>query len=115
MVEGAPGKPVVLTRTIWDRPIYGRLDGAHKLIYDTRTGTQRLYDLAADPGERDDRAAAEPILAAFLRQALQESIARLARRPLATTADQPEMTREQCENLKALGYLAANVDCAKRP
>src|SRR5687767_9945762 len=36
-VEGAPGKPAVLIRTIWDRPIYARVQGAHKLVYDTRT------------------------------------------------------------------------------
>jgi arylsulfatase A-like enzyme len=115
VIEGAPGKVAVLTRTIWDRPIYGRVDGMHKLVYDTRTGAQMLFDLKADPGERDDRAAAEPILAAFHRQALQETIARLSRRPVAATGDQPEMTRDQCENLKALGYLAAGTSCAKRP
>ena len=106
---------MALTRTIWDRPIYARVDGSHKLIYDTRTGSQQLYDLAADPGERSDRAAADPIVAAFHRQALQETIARLASRPVASAPDQAEMTREQCENLKALGYLSAGVDCAKLP
>ena len=115
VVEGAPGKPAVLTRTIWDRPIYARVEGPHKLVYDTRTGSQHLYDLEADPAERTDRASAEPILAAFHRQALQETIARLSRRPVASAPDQAEMTREQCENLKALGYLSPGVDCAKRP
>ena len=113
VVEGAPGKPVALTRTIWDRPIYARVDGPHKLVYDTRTGSQQLFDLEADPGERTDRSAAEPILAAFHRQALQETIARLSRRPVASAPDQQEMTREQCENLKALGYLSGSVDCSK--
>lgn len=114
-VEGVAGKASVLTRTIWDRPIYGRIEGPHKLIYDTRTGSQQLYDLEADPGERSDRRAAEPIVAAFHRQALQETIARLLRRPVAAAAEQAEMTREQCENLKALGYLSAGVDCSKLP
>jgi arylsulfatase A-like enzyme len=115
VIEGAPGKPVALTRTIWDRPIYARVDGRHKLIYDTRTGAQQLYDLDADPGERNDQAATDPIVAAFHRQALQETIARLSSRPVASAPDQAEMTREQCENLKALGYLSAGVDCSKLP
>jgi arylsulfatase A-like enzyme len=115
VIEGAPGKTAVLTRTVWDRPIYGRIEGTHKLVYDTRTGSARLFDLKADPGERDDRASADPITAAFHRQALQETIARLSRRPMAATGEETEMTREQCENLKALGYLSAGVDCSKRP
>ena len=78
-----------------------------------RDGAKREGE--ADPAERNDRAAAEPILAAYHRQALQETIARLSRRPVVATGDQPEMTREQCENLKALGYLAASVDCSKLP
>ena len=113
VVGGAPGKPAVLSRTVWDRPIYARIDGRHKLLYDTRTGTQRLFDLQADPGERTDRAAAEPVVAAVHRQALQETIARLSRRPVATDADRPAMSREQCENLKALGYVGADTDCLK--
>jgi hypothetical protein len=34
---------------------------------------------------------------------------------VASAPDQPEMTREQCENLKALGYVGADTDCSKRP
>lgn len=115
VIEGAGGKPSTLTRTIWDRPIYARVDGSHKLIYDTRTGAMRLFDLAADPGEKSDRAADRPVAAAFHRQALHETIARLSRRPSADDAEQARMTREQCENLKALGYLSAGVDCSKLP
>jgi arylsulfatase A-like enzyme len=115
VMEGAPGKPAVLTRTIWDRPIYARIDERRKLIYDTRTGTHRLFDLADDPAETRDRASAEPIAAAYHRQALQETIATLARRPVASGADEAGMTREQCENLKTLGYVSADVDCSKLP
>jgi arylsulfatase A-like enzyme len=115
VVEGAPGKPAVLSRTVWDRPIYARFDGRRKLVYETRTGASRLFDLAADPGERTDRASAEPIAAAYHRQALQETIARLARRPVASGADEAGMTREQCENLKTLGYIGAGVECSKLP
>jgi arylsulfatase A-like enzyme len=115
VIDGAPGKPSVLLRTIWDRPIYARVDGPHKLVYDTRTGSARLFDLRADPAEKNDRAAADPVTAAFHRQSLQETIARLSRRPTASSAEPAQMTREQCENLKALGYLSAGVDCAALP
>jgi arylsulfatase A-like enzyme len=33
---GAPGKPMVLTRTVWDRPHYGLRDERYALIVDTR-------------------------------------------------------------------------------
>jgi len=115
VVEGAPGHAAVLTRTIWDRPIYARLDGRRKLIYDTRTGAQRLFDLQDDPRETRDRAAEQPVAAAYHRQALQAAIARLARRPVASGTDEAGMTREQCENLKTLGYVSAAFDCSKLP
>jgi arylsulfatase A-like enzyme len=113
VVEGTPGKSAVLSRTVWDRPIYARSDGRRKLVYETRTGATRLYDLEADPGERTDRAAAEPIVTAYHRQSLQETIARLSRRPVAAGDDAGGMTREQCENLKTLGYVSASFDCSK--
>ena len=51
VIAGAPGKPAVLSRTIWDRPRYALRDERYKYLYDTRTGEESLYDLPADPGE----------------------------------------------------------------
>jgi arylsulfatase A-like enzyme len=47
--------------------------GDWKLVLDTREGTEELFDLAADPYERNDRAAAEPALVAELRLLVEEN------------------------------------------
>ncbi len=54
VVEGAPGKPAVLSRTVWDRPRYALRDERYKFLYYTQTGEEWLYDLEADPGETRD-------------------------------------------------------------
>jgi arylsulfatase len=105
-VLGAPGKPAVLSRTVWDRPRYAIRDERFKFFYDTRTGEQHLYDLEQDPGEVHDRIGIEPLRAAYYQQALHHWIARLGRRR-APGGEEARLTPEQCENLKALGYVGA--------
>jgi arylsulfatase len=110
MVAGAPGKPAVLSRTVWDRPRYALRDERYKYVYYTQTGEEWLYDLEGDPGERRDLTALEPLRAAYYRQALHAWTLRLARRGPAG-AEQAELGCEQCENLKALGYIQG--DCSR--
>jgi arylsulfatase A-like enzyme len=108
VIAGAAGKPAVLSRTVWDRPVYALRDERFKLIYDTRTGGSELYDLEADPDERRELSAAQPLRAEYYRQTLQHWI--LGLRPAtaaAAAAQRLETTPEQCENLKSLGYLDA--------
>ena len=111
-ILGAPGETAVLSRTVWDRPRYARREEGYKFIYDTRTGDEELYDLTRDPGEKTNLVTAEPLRAAWSRQSLHHWIASVAR--AATAGDVPtgRLTREQCENLKALGYLGADVRCS---
>jgi len=108
---GAPGKPAVLSRTIWDRPRYALRDERFKYLYDTRTGDESLYDLESDPLEQHDRAAAEPLRAAYYREALARWTLALSRRAGAGAGAGPEpvYTCEQCQNLLSLGYLQG--DC----
>ena len=47
-----------------------------KLIWDREANASRLYSLAGDPDERDDRAAAEPAVLADLRRQLLDAIDR---------------------------------------
>jgi arylsulfatase A-like enzyme len=104
---GTAGEGVLaLSRTVWDRPVYALRDQRYKLIYDTRTGSEALYDLAEDGGETKDLSAAQPVRAAYYRQTLQQMLTAL-RRTTAAAAGAPAAppTREQCENLKALGYV----------
>ncbi len=104
VIAGAPGKPAVLSRTVWDRPRYALRDERFKYVYYTQTGEEWLYDLVEDPGETRDLAAREPLRTAYYRQELHAWTLQLARRGPART-EQAELSREQCENLKALGYI----------
>jgi arylsulfatase A-like enzyme len=112
VILGAPGETAVLSRTVWDRPRYARRDEGYKFIYDTRTGDEELYDLARDPGEKTNLVTADPLRAAWSRQSLHHWIASAARAAVSEGAIAPgRLTREQCENLKALGYLPSNTKC----
>jgi arylsulfatase A-like enzyme len=111
LVAGGPGKPAVLIRTVWDRPIYALRDAQFKLVYDMRTGATRLFDLRADPGETRDVGPVHPVRAAYYREALHEWVASLGRRREAAAPEQGAWTRADCANLKSLGYVAADVAC----
>ena len=113
VMGGAAGRPAVLSRTVWDRPRYALRDERYKFIDDTRTGEEQLYDLEADPGEAHDIAARDPLRAAYYREALQHWTLRLAR-PETAAAGGRAFTREQCENLKSMGYLGPDVKCPEK-
>jgi len=112
VIGGGPGRPAVLSRTVWDRPRYALRDERYKFIDDTRTGEEQLYDLQADPDERRNLAFTDPLRAAYYRQALQHWTLGLAR-PEAAVAGR-SFTRAQCENLKSMGYLGPDVKCPER-
>jgi arylsulfatase A-like enzyme len=111
VVAGAPAKPAILSRTVWERPVYALCDGRFKLIHDTRTGQSTLYDLERDPGERRDLAARRPVRLAYYRESLHDWIGRLDPR-VAGQAQGAELTVEECEKLKVLGYLPSDHDCS---
>jgi arylsulfatase A-like enzyme len=105
------GEAAVLSRTVWDRPRYARRDDGYKFIYDTRTGDEELYDIAQDPGEKTNLVASDPLRAAWSRQALHHWIASAARAETSGIVAPGDVSREQCENLKALGYVGAGTKC----
>lgn len=105
VIAGAPGKPAVLSRTVWDRPLYSIRDESFKFIYDTRTGAEELYDLTADPGETRNVVAGDALRAALYRQSLHRWTAEAARRR-AGSDEQAKLTSEQCDNFRALGYVS---------
>jgi len=103
VIDGAPGKAAILARTVWDRPRYALRDERFKLLYDTRTGEEQLFDIASDPGETRDIRSSDPLRAAYFRQALHQWILGLGRR--SGEAEQAALTPEQRANLCALGYI----------
>ena len=113
LVSGAGGKPLVLSRTIWDRPRYALRDARWAYLYDTATGAEQLFDTLADPGETKDRAGGEGLRAAYYRQTLHEWTRGATRSVKPADQAVGTMTKDQCENLKALGYLGSSQACAE--
>ncbi len=111
---GAAGKPVVLSRTVWDRPRYALRDARWTYTYETATGLERLYDTAADPAETADVASRERLRAEYYRETLHEWTRSMFRSATPTAEAAEAMTREQCENLKSLGYLGRDHACPSR-
>jgi arylsulfatase A-like enzyme len=111
VVMGASGKPLVLSRTVWDRPRYALRDSRWAYMYETATGVEHLFDSIADPGETKDLAKVEELRTAYYRQTLHEWTRSVAR-PVRSGADAAgTMTKDECENLKSLGYLPGSFPC----
>jgi arylsulfatase A-like enzyme len=111
VIMGAPGRPFVVSRTVWERPRYALRDGRWTLVYDTANGSEELFDTASDPGEMRDVAAEHPILTAYLRETLLQWVGSVFRPGGAATAGPESMARDECEALKALGYLSNDQAC----
>jgi arylsulfatase A-like enzyme len=108
VLAGAPGKDAVVSRTVWERPVYGLRDGRFKYIHDTRTGAELLFDLDQDPGESHPLQSAEPLRAAYYRQMLHDWMARLRRpRQAGGSGQGGGLSKATCAELGALGYLDA--------
>jgi arylsulfatase A-like enzyme len=111
---GAGGKPLVLSRTVWDRPRYALRDARWTYTYETATGLERLYDTAVDPGETRDLAGRERLRADYYRETLHVWTRGMFRSAAPEGEAVQAMTREQCENLKSLGYLGSDHACPGR-
>ena len=72
---------------------------------------KKILDLE-DPDEKTNVASAHPLRAASLRETLLLWVARVFR-PEAT-AGPASMSRDECEALKALGYLSGDQACPER-
>jgi arylsulfatase A-like enzyme len=104
VLAGAPGRPAVVSRSAGEESRYGVRLPRYKCVVDTRSGAEELFDLQADPAERHDRGPAEPGRLLQCRQALHRLL--LDQRPeRASIARPPELSPEQLENLRALGYV----------
>ena len=101
---GAPGKEAVFARSAGEQPKYALRSGPLKAIYHTARDAGELYDVVADPDERNDLAAARPLEADYYRQAIRRFILQMRRGP-AAVASEATLSDDQRENLRALGYL----------
>jgi arylsulfatase A-like enzyme len=102
---GAPGKPAVLTRSVWERPRYGLRDERYSFVLDTRFGREHLFDLQSDPGETRDLTSERPLRTACYREAIRSWLLSV-KRGRGTPEAGAKLSREQCENLRTLGYIS---------
>jgi arylsulfatase A-like enzyme len=110
VIAGAPGRDALVSRTVWERPVYGVRDARFKYIHDTRTGSELLFDLEADPAESKPLQASDPLRAAYYRQTLHDWMARLKRSPPPASAgpgSDAAPDAATCAQLGALGYVHA--------
>ena len=83
-------------------PLGSARSATHKLVYDVQTGEARLYDLAADPEEQTDVAAAEPEVKEHMADRLLRHLARVTAEALE--AELGEVSEEMQNRLRDLGY-----------
>ena len=76
--------------------------GRYKLV-ERRPGRAELFDLEADPGERDDLAGRHPEIVARLRDAYDRAEAGATR--YTDSARDAQLAPEAIEKLRALGYV----------
>ncbi len=76
-----------------------------KLHHDRVSGTWRLYDLQGDPGELRDVSDAQPAVARALRESLEDYMA-----VGVSGKTIEELTPEEIEHLRSLGYLTPESD-----
>jgi choline-sulfatase len=90
----------ILLETQRLRRLQGVVYGPHKLIVDLESGEVALYDLIADPGEQGDVSNERPEQVEALRRLLDGLTSERA-----AESEPLELTDEERERLKALGYL----------
>ena len=100
--KGWERQEILAQNTLWGREHRALIYWPYKLILDPRSGHKRLFDLSADPLEREDLAAEETAVVAELERRLRDRLAGLETRPSETGV---ELTEEVAEELRALGYL----------
>ena len=111
VIMGAEGKPLVLSRTVWDRPRYALRDARWAYLYESATGVEHLFDTLADPGETKDLARLLGLRTAYYRQTLHEWTRGVSRSVTSGGEGVGTMGIDQCENLKSLGYLPSGQAC----
>jgi arylsulfatase A-like enzyme len=108
-----PDEPLLLSRLVFDgRDKLAVRAGRYKLVlnYDAAAPGRRvpveLFDLGADPAERAELQASRPVVAGALRAEADRLLAaHAAARARLKAGREIELTPEEREQLRALGYL----------
>jgi arylsulfatase A-like enzyme len=98
---GQPPRPVIAEAPLYGPRAKAIVEWPYKAILDLESGEARLFDLSADPGERNDLAAARPEELRGLLGVLADRIAAATPGESAPAELDPELLRR----LRALGYI----------
>jgi hypothetical protein len=90
------------------------VEGDYKLIAHQPSGRTELYDMRADPGERDDLSGARPEIEGRLMARVMEQQAR-ARETGVRSSAPLELDPEMIDALEALGYGEEGVNTGEAP
>lgn len=101
---GAEGQALSIATSTGTWQAFGLRHEHFKYLRNVRHGAERLFDLRHDPGEREDVSSAHPVRVAFYRQGLHLALLRAARAPRLASG-QAQLSPQQLENLRALGYV----------
>jgi len=107
--EAQPSRPLLAHGNFWGEPLTSWTSGRWKLIVTPSASDERveLYDLVADPLERNDLASSDPERVQALRAELAAVTAHLAARAGGEAVQLDEAMRRR---LQALGYLGGEED-----
>jgi len=106
VAAGAPGVAAVFSRTAsGEKPSYSVRDGRFAFIRNMRYGSEELFDMQADVQESHNLCSARPVEAAYYRQLLFRWLIGLKRGAGDESGAKAQLTPEQRENLRALGYV----------
>jgi arylsulfatase A-like enzyme len=96
---------IAMTETLRDACFTALVGERYKYVVEHRSCTENLFDLAADPGERNDLAAAQPDQLARFRALLAERYDRLAAAKIPQASQPPETVQSLEKALRSIGYV----------
>lgn len=108
-VSGSGHRVAYSEGTLYDQDETALYRGNHKYIYDARDGSGELYDVEADPQERENLVTRLPEVAREMRRELAEMCNELAARSAGMSVPEAVDVRqipELQEQLDALGYTS---------
>ena len=108
----------MLTRTVWDTPTYALRDASHTFVYSTKTTEFSLFDRTASPRREDKDADFAPRAPIALREMYRQHLlawVAAQRKPAVDGGKAGCIDPDQCEQMKALGYLDAKTICRTAP
>ncbi len=98
-------EPIAMTETLRDSCFTGLVGQRYKYVVEHRSCRENLFDLAADPGEQNDLAAAQPEQLARFRAILLERLTKLADARIPQASQPPEVVQSLEKALRSIGYV----------